>query len=124
MSHAEPTPPDPQQSPYASPAPADPAYNPSGPTEGDATGGLIPYKNVPALLAYYLGIFSLIPCLGIFAAVPAFVLGIIGLRKRKQNPVIKGSAHAWIGIILGGLFTLIWGAAIAMMVVGGLANSM
>ena len=29
--------------------------------EGDATGGVIPYKNVPALVAYYLGVFSLIP---------------------------------------------------------------
>ena len=27
---------------------------------GDATGGVIPYKNLPALLAYYLGMFSLV----------------------------------------------------------------
>ena len=42
--------------------------------QGDATGGIIPYKNGPALMAYYLGIFSLIPCLGLVLAIPAFVL--------------------------------------------------
>lgn len=55
-------------------------------TSGDGTGGLIPYKNPPALAAYYLG--------------------IMGLRKRAQNPVVKGSVHAWIGIVLGFLATL------------------
>ena len=33
--------------------------------QGDATGGLIPYKNAPALLAYYISLLSLIPILGI-----------------------------------------------------------
>lgn len=92
--------------------------------EGDSTGGVIPYKNVPALLAYYLGLFSLFPCLGLFLAVPAFVLGIMGLRKRKQNPAVKGSVHAWIGIVMGGLMTLIWGVMgiltiVAMFAKGG-----
>ncbi len=82
---------------------------PTGPEQGDSTGGVIPYKNVPALLAYYLGLFSLFPCLGLFLAIPAFILGIMGLRKRKQNPAVRGSVHAWIGIVMGGLMTLIWG---------------
>ncbi len=82
--------------------------------EGDATGGVIPYKNVPALLAYYFGVFSLIPCFGIALAIPALILGIIGLRQRAQNPAIKGSVHAWIGIVMGGFFTLLWGGLIVM----------
>jgi hypothetical protein len=86
--------------------------------EGDATGGVIPYKNPAALTAYYLGLFSLLPCLGILLAIPALILGIIGLRKRSQNPAIKGAVHAWIGVIMGGLFTLIWGAVIILMIVG------
>ena len=69
---------------------------PIAPSEGDATGGVIPYKNMPALLAYYLGLFSLFPCLGLFLAIPAFVLGIMGLRKRKANPAVKGSASSWV----------------------------
>ncbi len=77
--------------------------------EGDATGGIIPYKNPAALTAYYLGLFSMFPCLGLFLAIPAFILGIIGLRRRAQNPAIKGSVHAWIGIVMGAIFTIIWG---------------
>ncbi len=78
-------------------------------SEGDSTGGVIPYKNPAALIAYYLGLFSLFPVLGFFLAVPAFILGIKGLQARKQNPAIKGSVHAWIGIVMGGLLTVVWG---------------
>ena len=70
---------------------------------GDATGGLIPYKNGPALTAYYLSIASLLCCpLGIVAV----VLGVLGLQKRAREPAVKGSVHAWIGIVLGTLTTV------------------
>ncbi|ADG69488.1 hypothetical protein Plim_3676 [Planctopirus limnophila DSM 3776] len=72
---------------------------------GDSTGGLIPYKNPSALIAYYLGIFGLFPLFGLVFSIPAFILGIVGLYKRSQNPVIKGSVHAWIGIVLGFIAT-------------------
>lgn len=98
--------------PYNTPQQAGMQKQPVGPQgEGDATGGVIPYKNPPALIAYYLGLFSLFPCIGLFLAIPALILGIIGLKKRAANPAIKGSAHAWIGIVMGGLMTLVWGAA-------------
>ncbi len=87
---------------------------PQSQLQGDATGGVIPYHNPHALIAYYLGVFSLIPILGLLPAIPALVLGIIGLAQRKKYPQIKGAAHAWIGIILGGLFTLAWGATVAI----------
>ncbi len=86
-------------------------------TQGDATGGIIPYKNPPALTAYYCAVFSLVPILGLMLGIPAIVLGVVGLRKRKANPVIKGAAHAWIGIILGGLTTVAWGTLVVLMVV-------
>ncbi|MGC1276374.1 MAG: GYF domain-containing protein [Planctomycetaceae bacterium] len=82
-------------------------------SQGDSTGGLIPYKNAPALIAYYLAVFSLIPCLGLPLGIAAVVLGVMGLKKRKENPAISGTAHAWIGIVLGGIMTLIWGGLIA-----------
>jgi len=82
---------------------------------GDATGGVIPYKNPAALIAYYCGIFSIIPCFGVLLGIPAVVLGIVGLVQRRKNPVIKGAVHAWIGIILGGLMSLLW---IGLIVVG------
>lgn len=83
--------------------------------QGDATGGLIPYKNAPALIAYYISLLSLLPILGIPFGVTSFILGIIGLKKRKANPVIKGAAHAWIGIILGGGTTVFWVALLIIM---------
>ena len=91
-------------------------------TQGDATGGLIPYKNAPALIAYYLGLFSLLPCVGLFLAIPAVILGIVGLRKRAANPAIKGAIHAWIGIVGGGLMTLVWGAAWVFMILGAVSG--
>lgn len=79
-----------------------PPLPPSGAAStGDGTGGLIPYKNPKALTAYYLGIFGLFPFIGFMLAVPALILGILGLQARKQNPLIKGAVHAWVGIILG-----------------------
>jgi len=100
---AQQNPPNPQQSFPAS--------------ETDSTGGLIPYKNPHALIAYYLGLFSLFPCLGLLLAIPAFILGIIGLKRYKAKPIIHGSVHAWIGIIMGGLMTVIWTAAILFLII-------
>lgn len=91
-------------------------------SEGDATGGVIPYKNPKALIAYYLGIASGVPLIGFPAGIAAFVLGIQGLRARKQNPAIKGSAHAWIGIGCGGIFALCWGLVMAAMAIAVIAG--
>lgn len=95
---------------------------PPGNSQGDGTGGLIPYKNPKALIAYYLGIFSGLPLIGLPLGIAAFVLGIMGLRDRKRNPVIKGSIHAGIGIGCGGIFALLWTVVIigivASLVVG------
>ena len=117
------------QNPYAGSVNANtPIGDPPPPgaaTEGDATGGIIPYKNPKALIAYYLGILSGLPLIGFPLGIAAFVLGIMGLRDRNRNPVIKGSVHAGIGIGCGFLFTLIWGASILMILIGvisGLAN--
>ncbi len=108
--------------PFSTPSqPANPLGHPVQPqqNEGDATGGLIPYKNAPALIAYYISILSLIPILGIPFGITAFILGIIGLKKRAANPVIKGAAHAWIGIILGGGTTLLY--IVALILIFGIA---
>ncbi len=100
-----------ESNPYQPPAvPVVPVPAGALPT-GDATGGLIPYKNVPALIAYYCGVFALIPCFPI--GIAGFVLGIIGLKRARANPVVKGKVHAWIGIVAGGLFGLVWLATTA-----------
>ena len=99
---------DSESNPFAAPPAASASTTPTPSAEGDATGGMIPYKNPHALTAYYLGIFSGLPLLGLPIGIAAFVLGLKGLRARKENPVIKGSVHAAIGIGCGGLFSLLW----------------
>lgn len=79
---------------------------------GDATGGLIPYKNPHALVGYYVAIAGLIFMLGLVASlisgITALVLGVMGLRRRKRDPRVRGAAHAWIAIIGGGI-QILWG---------------
>jgi len=79
--------------------------------------GLIPTKNPSALIAYYLGVFSIIPCIGLVLAIPALILGIKGLQFANQFPQVKGKAHALVGIIMGGLFTLIYGGCLILWII-------
>jgi len=69
--------------------------------KGDATGGVIPYKNPRALISYYLGLFSLFPVLGLILGVVAIVLGIQGIKFYRKHPQVRGIVHAWIGICAG-----------------------
>jgi hypothetical protein len=88
------------------------------PTE-EAVSTIIPYKNPRALIAYYLGVFSLIPCAGLLLGPAAFILGILGLRYAKAHPTAKGTGHAIAGIVLGSLTTVgNWGIVIVLAVMG------
>lgn len=73
-------------------------------TGGDSTGGLIPYKNAKALIAYYTGLFLSLFCIvGLPLGIVPLIFGILGLMDRAKKPAIRGAAHAWIGIVLGGI---------------------
>jgi hypothetical protein len=87
------------------------------PEQGDATGGVIPYKNPHALTAYYLGVFSVIPAVGFILAIVAVPLGISGLRQRKKHPMIRGAVHAWVGIICGSISFLVHAAIVTTLIV-------
>jgi hypothetical protein len=95
-----------------SPSPRDAASPPTvpGPLPPDRSdetvATVIPYRNVHALIGYYLGIGALIPFLGAVLGPVAVVLGVIGLKRRKANPALHGTAHAWIAIILGSIGAL------------------
>lgn len=82
---------------------------------GSGIDVIIPYKNSAALTAYYLGVFSL--ACGALLGVPALILGIIGLKAANANPGAHGKVHAWIGISLGGLMTLVSLAVLVFMMV-------
>ncbi len=90
--------------------------------QGDQTGGLIPYKNPPALTAYYLGLFSIIPILGIILGAAGVVLGIKGLKMKKATPEVKGTAHAWVGIGCGGLGFLVWTLSVVAIIIAMVAD--
>jgi len=75
-------------------------------SDDDVVSTLIPYKNVRALVAYYLGVFSLIPCVGLVLGPAALILGILGISYVNKHPTAKGTGHAIAGIVLGGLTSL------------------
>jgi hypothetical protein len=74
---------------------------------------VIPYRNKPALVGYYLGLFSilgvfpLIGVVGVGLAIAALVLGIKGLRLAADRPEARGRVHAWVAIVCGSLFGLL-----------------
>lgn len=86
-------------------------------TSNDTLGGLFPTKNPPALAAYYLGIFSLIPLLGLPMGITAVTMGIKGLRNAREHPEVKGKIHAWVGIISAAFFAFFYLALIGLFVI-------
>lgn len=83
---------------------------------------LIPDKNPKALIGYYLGFVSLLPCIGFPFSVAAIILGIMGLQFSRQHPEAEGGGHAIVGIVLG-VFSLLANAGCGgLMLIGMLAN--
>jgi hypothetical protein len=74
---------------------------------GSGLEAIIPTRNPHALAAYYLGLFSLIPILGLPMGIAALVLGIKGARFARAYPGVHGTTHAWVGIICGGFWALV-----------------
>ena len=91
--------------------------------EPDATGGLIPYKNAMALTAYYLSVFSLIPCVGSLLGPAAVICGFLGLKHANKHPNASGKAHAVVGIVLGGITTLLYVVAPIVFFGAGMAGA-
>ena len=88
----------------------------------DTVTTIFPYRNAQALIAYYLGIFSFIPCLGLPLSIAALILGIRGLGAVRRNPQAKGAVHAWVGLIGAGVGLLINVPILALIVVGLLSE--
>ena len=57
-----------------------------------------------AIAAGYLGLFSLIPCFGVFA----ILIGIIAVLDIKKHPDKHGLGRAWFGIAMGALTTIVY----------------
>lgn len=78
---------------------------------------IVPTKNPSALAAYYLGLFSVLPLLGILLGAAGVWLGIVGLGKVRATPGLPGKAHSTVGIgcgLLGLLLNLATVASVVM----------
>jgi uncharacterized protein YqgC (DUF456 family) len=75
---------------------------------GDGFATVVPYRNGAALVAYYLGVFGLIPGVGFVLGPIALIFGIVGLIKARKNAKAHGTGHAIIGIILGLIDPFLW----------------
>ena len=62
---------------------------------------IVPARNIPALTSWYLGVFGLIPILGIPLSLAAIVSGIYGIIIAKRPEIQVGRGHAIAGIVLG-----------------------
>lgn len=91
---------------------------PAQPTLADH---VVPARNPRALIGYYVSVFSLIPLLGGLPLGPAaVVLGVLGLRARREDPSLPGKAHAVTAIVLGSLTSLAnWGGLVWFLLSGG-----
>ena len=92
------------------------------PAGDDSMATLIPYKNASALIGYYTSIGSLIPLVGAVAGPIAIVLGVKGLKAVRADPRVKGTVHAWIAIVLGGIGTLLSLGCLSTLLVGVFAK--
>ncbi len=101
-------------------APAAAASTPGAASLGDH---IVPMKNPPALVGYYLAIFSLIPCAGLLLGPAAVICGALGLRKLRDQPQLPGRAHALVAIILGTVTSLANWAAVIFMILALVADS-
>ena len=63
--------------------------------------GILPRRNPFALFAYYLGVFALVPVVGLALGPLAVVLGVFGVRAARRKPDVKGGGHAWAGVVMG-----------------------
>ena len=115
--------PPPQNEPSPPPSAANDPY--PRPTQAQTTtvDHIIPAKNPPALIAYYLGVFSIIPFAGLLMGAGGIWLGVKGIQGIKANPGLPGKTHASVGIgcgLIGLLFNI---AIVVVMVMAALSVS-
>ena len=72
---------------------------------GDAEvfGDFTPRRNPAAVKSYAFSLYGLVPVLGLILGPIAIVLGILGHRRHRRDPSIKGRNFAAAGIIIGSL---------------------
>ena len=77
---------------------------------------IVPAKNPPALIGYYLAVFSLIPCLALILGPAAVYFGSKGRKAARETPSLPGRTHAMFAIAFGALMTLVNIAAVGLLI--------
>jgi hypothetical protein len=95
------------------PSPTPPPTQPAAPPQqgyyqqpqprNDAMQTLIPTKNPPALLSYYIGVASLICILSPILSPISIYFGSKAMKMIKEQPGLPGKGHAITGFVLSGL---------------------
>jgi hypothetical protein len=67
----------------------------------------LPLRNLRALVAYYTGLFSSLPGLGLVLAPIAVVFGVLGYRYGRTYPSAEGTGHAAAGIVFAVVGTIV-----------------
>lgn len=88
----------------------------------NAVASIVPYTNPPALIGYYLGVFGLIPCLGLLLGPAAIVAGILGLNRVNAEPRSKGKGHAITALVLGIVTSLLNYGALVFFLFGAVLS--
>src|SRR5689334_10032066 len=102
----------------AGPAPGPPPL----PTRPVPAGEYFFPRNGPALAAYYLGVFSLLPAVGIVLGILAIVFGVKGVRLERAHPEARGGMHARVGLVLGAVFGLGQVVVLGLILLGAFAK--
>jgi hypothetical protein len=110
MSNQDPQPPPVNPPPgFSQPPKPVPPQQGGGQSSPTFVDSFIPSKNGPALVAYYLGLFSIFPLFGLILGAMAVNFGRKGLAATKLTPGLAGATHAKVGIgcgAIGFLFNL------------------
>jgi hypothetical protein len=86
----------------------DPTIRPRDPGPSSIDRALLPVgRPMSAIAAGYLALFSILPLIGLPAAVAALICGIKALKTIKADPSLSGKGRAWFGIIVGGTESLL-----------------
>jgi hypothetical protein len=86
----------------------DPSARPRDAAPSAVDRALMPVgRPASAIIAGYMGLFAILPLLGLPAAIAAVVCGMKALKTIKADPELSGKGRAWFGIIIGGLMLVV-----------------
>jgi hypothetical protein len=86
--------------------------------EDSAVGSLVPFRNQPAMVGYWMSIAALIiPGLGAILGPASMALGGVGLYIARRFPKARGTSHSFGAIIIGFVASFIHIAAIIALLI-------